>query len=239
MPGKPTGVVAAPVDGGTTVSWTAPASDGGADITGYTVATSRGGGTCTTSGATTCTVTGLTNGVKYDVRVQATNSVGTGKGSKAVNVVAGQSPDCSNFVNGANLQYCNLRLDNLSGLSLIGVNLSFSKLVDTNLNGANLNDANLTSANATNANAQGVDLVDANLTNSFLIKVNMTDTDLSGATLSGANMPDINFTGANLGGANMETATGTDSILWSDTTCPDGTNSDNDGGTCLNNLTPE
>jgi hypothetical protein len=38
------------------------------------------------------------------------------------------------------------------------------------------------------------------------------------------------ITGANLSGANL-----TD-VSWGDTTCPDGTNSDNDGFTCSNNL---
>ena len=64
------------------VSWTAPASNGGAAITSYTV-TSSGGQTCTTANGTTttCTVTGLTNGTSYTFTVTATNPAGTSAAS--------------------------------------------------------------------------------------------------------------------------------------------------------------
>ena len=65
------------------VSWTAPASNGGAAITDYVVqySTSASSGFATfsdgTSTTTSATVTGLTNGTIYYFKVAAVNSVGT------------------------------------------------------------------------------------------------------------------------------------------------------------------
>jgi uncharacterized protein YjbI with pentapeptide repeats len=50
------------------------------------------------------------------------------------------------------------------------------------------------------------------------------------ANLADANFTNDNLTGADLTGANL---TG---VTWSNTTCPDGTNSNTDGDTCNNNL---
>src|SRR5205823_3891635 len=75
-PGVPTGVSAGAGDAQATVSWTAPAADGGSPITSYTV-TSSGGQTATVT-TTSATVTGLTNGTTYTFTVVATNAVGTG-----------------------------------------------------------------------------------------------------------------------------------------------------------------
>ena len=80
-PGAPTGVHATAGNKQAEVAWTAPGSDGGTPITGYTATSSPGGKTCTTSGSLSCTVTGLTNGVAYTFTVTATNAIGTGSAS--------------------------------------------------------------------------------------------------------------------------------------------------------------
>jgi DNA-binding beta-propeller fold protein YncE len=93
------------------------------------------------------------------------------------------------------------------------------------LAGCNLHGGNLAGANLSGANLSGANLSGANLTNA-----NVTNATLSRANLRGANLTGANLTGANLSGANLS------GVIWSNTTCPDGTNSDADGGTCVGHL---
>ena len=94
------------------------------------------------------------------------------------------------------------------------------------LSGANLNGADLA----------GMYLGGANLSGANLNKADLTGANLAGANLSGANFNKADLTGADLNGATVTGTTNFNKVTWSNTTCPDGTNSNADGGTCTGHL---
>ncbi len=115
-----------------------------------------------------------------------------------------------------------------------------ANLSHTNYNGANFSNQDLTKVNGTNAQFQNVNfsnatLTQANFSGSNLSGSNFTNADLTKANLSNTNLTNVNFTGANLTQANLSGTTLT-GVSWSNTTCPDGTNSNNDGNTCVGHL---
>lgn len=90
-PGAPVIGVATAGDTTASVAFGAPASNGGAAITGYTVTSNPGGLTGAGTGSPIA-VTGLTNGVSYTFTVHATNAVGAGAPSAASNSVTPAFP---------------------------------------------------------------------------------------------------------------------------------------------------
>ena len=89
-PGAPTSVSALFGNAQVVVSFTAPASTGGATISTYTVtATPVGGGTAVigSGSSSPITVSGLTNGTAYTFTVEATNIAGMGAASSASTAV--------------------------------------------------------------------------------------------------------------------------------------------------------
>lgn len=98
VPGAPGIGTASAGDTSATVTFTAPASNGGATITGYTV-TSNPGGFTATGAASPITVSGLTNGTSYTFTVVATNSAGDGSASAASNSVTPKGAQTITFAN--------------------------------------------------------------------------------------------------------------------------------------------
>jgi hypothetical protein len=97
LPGQPTNLSGTAGNGQATLSWTAPADNGGRNIITYKVEYSSNGGSNWTeyqhpnSSSTSLAVTGLNNGNSYIFRVAATSSVGMGtfsSNSATVNLVA-------------------------------------------------------------------------------------------------------------------------------------------------------
>jgi uncharacterized protein YjbI with pentapeptide repeats len=213
-----TATVSPPPDGGT-----AAFTDNGTPITGCTaqpVSTSTGRATC----QTTPSSAGAHN-------ITAAFS-GTGS------FTASTSATLTQVVTKAacpSLAGCNLSGLNLTNAQLPGANLTGANLNGTSLAGANLASANLTGANLNGASVAGANLASANLTGANLNGANLTGANLAGANLAGANLNKANLTGANLAGANLVGAN-INKVTWSNTTCPDGTNSNADGGTCTAHL---
>lgn len=82
-PGRPHGVRAQRSGTRATVTWRAPASNGGRAITGYLVQATSGGARCTTGVLRSCTVSGLQPGRNYRFTVRARNAAGLGPRSLA------------------------------------------------------------------------------------------------------------------------------------------------------------
>jgi hypothetical protein len=106
------------------------------------------------------------------------------------------------------------------GCDLHFANLNDARLFGANLSGASLFVAGLVGADLRTANLSGADLRRANLFGAFLVSADLTGADLTGATLIDADLTDANLTG----------------VIWSNTWCPDGTNSDDDDATCVGHL---
>ena len=101
-----------------------------------------------------------------------------------------------------------------------------ARLQEADLSGAYLTGATLHDADLRYADLSGADLIDAFLYNADLIGANLSNADLTNADLSYADLSDANLSGADH----------LSDVFWHSTTCPDGTNSDDNGYTCENNL---
>ncbi len=87
-PDAPSAVRATAGNAQATVSWTAPAKDGGSAVLSYEVTSKPGGLSAKVSASKkTATVTGLTNGTRYMFTVVATNKQGSSAASQPSNAV--------------------------------------------------------------------------------------------------------------------------------------------------------
>lgn len=122
-------------------------------------------------------------------------------------------------------------------LNLTGLNFSTAFLPDVHFEGANLTNANLGCTSMTGANFTGANLTGASLSRAYMCcaaQLKFTNANLRNSNLTSARI-EADFTGADLTGANLTGATLVTAV-WSNTTCPDGTNSNNNGNTCVGHL---
>jgi uncharacterized protein YjbI with pentapeptide repeats len=119
---------------------------------------------------------------------------------------------------------------------LIGpyANLTAAELAGLTESDGVLQGANLTGADLTSASLPFADLIGTNLTAANLTGASLADSDLTQTILT-----DANLTNASLDGANFDT-TAITGVIWSNTTCPDGSNSNSYDSGCESalNVTP-
>jgi uncharacterized protein YjbI with pentapeptide repeats len=129
-----------------------------------------------------------------------------------------------------------------------------ASFIDADLRGANLyfffaRDANFTGANFSDSWLGSFDVVGSNLQNakfagSNIFGVDMQNTDLRGADFSSSELSYVtlhnaDLRNANLLGAENDVGNGWNGVIWGNTICGDGSNSDDDDGdgfTCLSNF---
>jgi hypothetical protein len=97
VPSAPTAASVAAINGGATLTWTAPSNNGGSALTGYTVyySTTSGGelsGTATSATTSPLAISGLTAGTTYYFEVVANNAVGASAVSNEVSLTAEATP---------------------------------------------------------------------------------------------------------------------------------------------------
>jgi uncharacterized protein YjbI with pentapeptide repeats len=158
--------------------------------------------------------------------------------------------DLSNAdLSGANLDNASLRNTNLEdgyapGASFMNADLRGANLYFAFFRGGNLSGANFSNTSLSSVDFESSILQNAVFTGSPLFGVDMRNADLRGADLSFTtlwyvSMNNADLRDATLLGAELRVGTALDGILWGNTTCSDGSNSDeNDGDnfTCESNF---
>ncbi|HJS19136.1 MAG TPA: pentapeptide repeat-containing protein [Anaerolineales bacterium] len=149
---------------------------------------------------------------------------------------------------GAIFDYASLRNTNLDDAYAPGGSFINADLRGANFHFATMSDANLSGANLSNSSLgiytfERSILQNANFSGSG-ISGDMRSTDLRGADLSFTtlwylSLSNSDLRNANLLGARLKEGTSLDGILWGNTTCSDGSNSDDNDGdnfTCESNF---
>jgi len=112
----------------------------------------------------------------------------------------------------------------------------YSRWLDTTAAFAQFNEIRLVNASLRGFSAGSASFERAELSGADLSDAYLAHATFIGADLRGARLDRAELSAADLTGADLHRATGLTTVIWSNTTCPDGTNSDGNGGTCLGHL---
>lgn len=143
----------------------------------------------------------------------------------------------SNFASrfaGKDFSYAQIIASDFSNSDLTGVVfkhafLSLDSFTDSNLTDADLSDIQVLPSGSLPENNvfNGANVTGANFSNSVLHEAQFKNANLQNANFSNTTLTRVKFTGAqNMGSANFSGA------AFDEVTCPDGTNSDNNGSSC-------
>ena len=117
--------------------------------------------------------------------------------------------------------------------------LAKANLTDVVWSNANFDEADMSGANLTNAEFERGSFNDVNFSDADLEDTDFSNSDLDSADFDGAKLDDTDFKDADLTDAkNMESAEDIRNAKWDNTTCPDGTNSDDVEGANPNECYP-
>ncbi len=120
----------------------------------------------------------------------------------------------------------------IDSTNLTGVNMSNHVFADgtTFITNSNLTNANLSGVTFSVGSGAGIDFTNSNLSGTNFMGADFSTANT--AIFSGITGSNTNFTNANLTSA-ITTGASLTSPIWSNTTCPDGTNSNSNGNTCV------
>jgi hypothetical protein len=161
-----------------------------------------------------------------------------------------ETGDMLTNLSGADLSWASLQYRNFAHANLQNSILQYSTLTGSDMHGADLTNALIDSSTMVKVDLHDTDL--SNLAGHSLFAnlngANLENSDLSGLSILtgafvGANLTNTDFTNASLAaGTSFDTTDLTSAVLtgttWSNVICPDSTNSDDNGNTCIGHLIP-
>ena len=174
----------------------------------------------------------------------AQGTAGPAGAQGAIGPTGPNAQSCTTYYPGADLAGCTIEASAVNAINLAGANFAGATIGGSGAieaNGGNFSSlrlgtgATLFAANVTGANFQFAEISNVHVEGDFT-GVNFSAANLQNDDFMGAMVDDVNFANANLRGDTNLALNGTD--MFANTLCPDGSKSQEDQGTCVNNTAP-